>query len=125
MTVAADNCHAGLREAKFRSDDVNDTARRAIDSMQRDAKCTRIFFQLMDLFCRQLIGNHPARKDCRDAVIDCRNRFVWTPNGELTISQSCECLRRRHLMNKVKIDVQNCRRFGFLRNNMRIPDFFN
>ena len=108
VAVAADDGHARLAETLFRPDDVDNALVKAGDRKVRDPELLDVALEHVDLKLR--LGIVDARSagrpvGRRDVVVRDRHRRVGAADlapGEL---QPFKGLRRRDLVNQVKIDV--------------------
>ena len=124
MAVAADDGHARLGETLFRTDDVNDAALIAVQTVQGDAKLQAILLQLHDLSRIHFIDQREVERARRRAVIHGRQRPVRPAYGNAAPPQAFKGLGRGHLMDQVQIDVEHRRTIRVLGDDVRVPDFF-
>ena len=57
VTVTADDGHAGMRQAQFRTDDVYDSLFRRVDIKQLYAKLSAVFSERLHLCGSDCVGN--------------------------------------------------------------------
>ena len=105
MTVAADDRHAGLGEAELRSDDVHDALFEIAHRMQPDAELFAVASKRFDLGARDGIGDRLVDVDRRHVVVLGGDGQVGSPDPAAGKPQPVECLRAGHLVNEVKVDV--------------------
>ena len=125
MAVAANDRHAWLREALLRSDDVDDALVDAVDREVRDPEFPDVALEHVDLQLRLVIGDtgdtgRPVSG--RNVVVGDRHRRVGPANlaaGEL---EPFEGLRRRDLVDQVKIDVDQVGAFALRGDDVAFPD---
>ncbi len=63
--------------------------------------------------------------DGRDVVVHCRKRVLGSSDLSSLLSQPFKCLRRRHLMNKMQINIEKIRFSLTMFYNMLIPNLFD
>src|SRR5438270_1360784 len=125
VAVAANDRHAWLREALLRSDDVDDALVDAVDREVRDPEFPDVALEHVDLQLRLVIGDtgdtgRPVSG--RNVVVGDRHRRVgpaYLAAGEL---EPFEGLRRRDLVDQVKIDVDQVGAFALRGDEMAFPD---
>jgi len=107
MRVAADNCHARFGNAEFRADHVHDALFARTDVIELNAEIGAVFAQRVDLLSGDLIDNvEPAFDGCGHIVIDRGNRAIGAAHFAACKPQSLKRLRRRHLVDQLKVDVE-------------------
>ena len=106
MAVAANDRHTGLRQAKFRSDDVHDALFARANVEERDAEVGAISSQHLDLFSCDWISNWQSSIGSWHVVIDCGDCQLRTTHGTICCPQAIESLGRGNLVNQVQIDVE-------------------
>jgi hypothetical protein len=57
-------------------------------------------------------------------MVECGNRPVGPSHFEATFAQTRKRLRRCNFVKQMKIDIQHCRRFRLLGNDVSVPDLF-
>ncbi len=109
VRVAADDRHAGLRDAELRSDDVDDALAAVAEAGVGDTELGRVAIERLELQTREVI------LDPGDAELDARRRRVVVGGRERPIgpadpapgeAEPLERLRARHLVREMQIDVQ-------------------
>ena len=53
------------------------------------------------------------------------DREIGTPHLEAALAQALESLGRRHLVDQVQVDEQQCGSAGALVDYVRVPEFFD
>ena len=106
VAVAADHRHAGLREAQFGADDVDDALPVAVNAQAADAELGAVGFQLGELLGRDLVHDGQRAVGGGDAVIGGGDGQIGTPHFEAALAQALKGLRRGDFMHQVQIDVQ-------------------
>ena len=126
VAVAADDRHAGLREALLGSDDVDDALLVAVEAVSRECRTPCSWFRA---------APPGSPRSCpRSAAIaawsECCGRW-WrcVRSGRRTLKprsrKSGEGLRRCHFVDQVQIDVDQRRSAGLLGDDVGVPDFFD
>src|SRR5439155_18929347 len=113
VAVAADNRHAGLREALLRPDHMDDALLLAAEREQWDAEVAAVALKLVELRS----GLHVRHGDDavgaawgrRRGMIHRRQRLVGPSYPQGTLAQLGERLGRRDLVNQVQVDIQHRR----------------
>ena len=121
VRVAADDQQPGLCEAELRTDDVNDALAGVAHAVQLDALAPAVLLERRHLALGHLIGCGPPA-DRGDVVIHRGDRQVGPADTSLGEPQTLERLRRRHLMNEVKVDIEQVRFAVPGRHHVVIPD---
>ena len=122
VAVAADDRHARLAQPLLRPDDVDDALVDAVDREIGDAELLHIALQGVDLQPRFRVVDAAAAIARRHVVVGHRHRRVGPANlaaGEL---QPFEGLRRRDLVDQVKIDVDQVGAFALRGDDVVLPD---
>ena len=112
VAVAADDRHAGLRQALLRADDVDDALVEAVDREIGHAELDDVAFERLDLQPRLRLVDAGRAVAGRDVVVGDRERRVGPAHlaaGEL---QPLEGLRRRHLVDQVQVDIEQVGAFA-------------
>jgi hypothetical protein len=123
MAVAANDRHAGLRETKLWSNDVNDALLGRMDVEKLNAKLAAIAAQCFDLLRGRRVSDRQTAIGRRNVVIDRAESMIRASYFAAGLAQTIKRLRRRHLMNEVQIDVKECRLATRFTNNVRLPEF--
>ena len=123
VAVAADDRHAGLRQAQLRADDVDDPLLRVVQIVEPDAKLLAVVAERVDL----LLGD---RVEDRQRPIRGRNVMVGRGHGPLGPahfatgqSQTFESLGAGDLVNQMEIDIQNRRLPCLGSDDVGVPNF--
>ncbi len=106
MRVAADHGHAGLSEAVFRADDVNDAVPVAEIVEQRDAEILAVRAELFDLGPSDSVYDGQRLIGGRRRVIAGGDRQVGPAHLQAALAKTGESLRRGDLMDQVEVDVE-------------------
>src|SRR6201987_4496804 len=125
MTVAADDGYAGLAQPLLRPDDMDDTLVDAVHLEVRDPEFLDVALEHVDLQLRLgiLDAGHTRRTvDRRDVVIGYRHRRIRPANLAARELQPFEGLRRRDLVDQVKIDVDQVGVFALRGDDVVVPD---
>ncbi len=122
MAVAADDRHARLRVALFRTDDVDNALANIVNVVQRDAELFAIGAERVDLLLRDRIQNRQAAIGGRNVVVDGRERPLRPANFAAREAQSLKRLRARHFMHQVQIDIENRLPARLFEHDMIVPD---
>ena len=107
VAVAADDRHAGLREAELRSDDVDDALLRVAHRVQADAELGAVGAQRLDLGAADRVLDH--QRSGRDVVVLGGDREVGTADRAAGQPQPVEGLRAGDLVDQVEVDVEQVR----------------
>ncbi len=114
VAVAADDGHAGLRDAQLRPDDVHDALMFTAQTVQVNAEVGAVFFEEFDLLAAHLVGKIEAReliaveRQRGDRMIDSAHGSIGAADFQAACAQSGKRLRRGHFVNEVEIDVKDC-----------------
>src|SRR6185437_15193496 len=122
VAIAADNCHAGLRQAHYRADDVDNALIDAVDRNIGHAELDDVALQRIDLQLRFRLVDAGLAVAGRDVVVGNGDRRIRPPHlaaGEL---QPFEGLRGRHLMAEVKIDIEEMGALARRGDDMAVPN---
>ena len=127
VAVAADDGSARLSEAQFRADHMNNSLPIAAQREEANAELLAIGFQLPDLCRRLRVHNREAPVQAvrcgRCGMVHRGYGALGTSHPKLPLPQQAERLRRSHLMDQMKVDIENrgrVRPFG--PDKVRIPD---
>ena len=123
VTVAADNRHAGLREAQLRSNYMHDSLVGRVHIEQRNSEVPAILLQRLNLPGRNVIGDGSATRFSRNVVVDRGHCTIRLTHSAFCSAQTVKSLRRSHLVDEMQIDIQKRKLAGRHADNMRIPDF--
>ena len=113
VTVAADDGHAGLRDAQLRPDDVHDALMWAAQSVELHAELGAVLFEQFDLLAAHFVGKVEAReliaveRDGRDRMIDGADGLIGAADFQAARAQTGKGLRRGHFVDEVQIDVED------------------
>ena len=127
MAVPADDGLARLSQPLFRTDDVHDAALVMLQMQQLHSKVATVDFQLTHLLGGRLNRKWHAAEDLfrtrgRGMIHGCEGA-VGTAHLQSALTQQCERLRRRHLVDQVQVDVQHRWRIRSLRDDLvALPD---
>ncbi len=132
VTVAADDGHAGLGEAEFRADDVNNASVRAGHAVQGDAEFSGVGLHLLDLGGGQGVCNRckaptalvGVGRGGRDGVVHRGDGFLGAADFESTLAQAGKSLGRGDFMHEVQVDIEDGRGIGLFGDNVGVPEFF-
>jgi hypothetical protein len=121
VTVAANDRHAGLSQAKLWSNDVNDALFRRVNIEELNAKFFAVSPQCFDLLRRGRVSDRETAIGSGDVVIDSAESKIRASYFAACLAQTIKRLRRRHLVNEVQIDVKERRLTTHFTNNVRLP----
>ncbi len=124
VAVAADDGVAGLRDAKFGADHVNDALVLAVHVEQADAAFAAISFERLKLEARVGVENGERAVLGRNGVVHHGKGEIGAANFAAFGFESGEGLRGSAFMDEMAVDVDECRFAGFLMNQMGVPNFF-
>ncbi len=123
VAVAANDRHAGLREAELGADHVDDALVDAAHVRQRHAELLAVDPQLLDLLARdRIFDDAQAIVGRRDRVIHRRLGVVGPTDLESAVAQPLEGLRRSDLVHEVQINIEHGRRSGLVDDDVIVPD---
>ena len=107
VRVAADDGHAGLGEAEFRADDVNDALVGRIHVVELDAEVGAVLAQRGDLLGRDLVDDvEPAVDGGGHIVIDGGDAPVRAADLAAGQAKTFKGLRRGDLVQQLQVDVE-------------------
>ena len=111
VAVAADDRHAGLRDAELRPDDVDDALAVGAERVDRDPELVAVALERLDLDAAELVldARRDGRAVGRRVVVGGRERAVGAADRAAGEPQPVERLRARHLVDEVQVDVQQAR----------------
>ncbi len=122
MAVAADDGHAGLREAQLRTDHVHDPLVQASHVVERNPKLRDVSAQGLHLVPCDVVENR-QRAVCRgDVVVDGRDAPIGPSHRAPGQAQALEGLGRRHLVDEMEIDVEKIVTVVARPNDVLVPD---
>src|SRR5262249_17452041 len=101
VAVAANDCHARLRQAKLWSNDVNDALFGRVNIEELNAKLFAVSPESLDLCRRDCIGNRQAGIRGREIVIEGAESESWASHFPARLPQSIKRLWRRYLVNEM------------------------
>src|SRR5437868_7238990 len=103
---------------------MHDALLRRIDVEKTDPEFFAILLQSFNLPSGNRICDRRAPRLGRNIVVDRSHGAPWLPDTAARGSQSVEGLRRSHLVNQVKVDVENGRPTGRFDYKVRVPNLF-
>ena len=123
MTVSAHDNLAGLGPSLLRADDVDDALVRTRHVEQVDAEVFAVALKGVELLLCDGIPDRQgnAARIGRRVVVDDGDGEVGAADSPARLPQAVECLRRRHLMDEVQVNVQDGRLPLFLVHHVRVP----
>ena len=129
VAVAADDGLTGLRNPRFRADDVDDAPLRALQTKQLHAEGGAVFLELTDLFGGRVDRDRHATEHLlgarRSRVIHGRQGEIGAADRQAALAQDRKSLRRGDLMDQVQVDIQDSRCIGRLSGDLvLVPDLF-
>src|SRR5258706_4081325 len=106
VAVAADDCHAGLRQTLLRTDHVHDALLIAIQTEALDSKLLAIRFQLSHLCGGDFIDDweRAGRSGC--AVIRRGNSEIRPADFQAALAEAFEGLRGSYFVNQMQVDEE-------------------
>ena len=124
--VAADDGHAGLGEAEFGADDVDDALVGGLDVVEFDAEVGAVLAQGFDLARGDLVDDVEAVGDGAggDVVVDRGDGAVGAAELAAGHAQAVEGLRAGDLVDEVEVDVEDRGFAGGFGDEVLLPDFF-
>ncbi len=122
VAVAADDGHPGLRQPQLRSDDMDDPLVLAPQIVERHAELPAIAPQLLDLLCRDRVGDASRARRGRHAVVHGRRRQEGPPDGQPAPPQPLERLGRGDFVHQVQVDIEDGGTGRLMHDPMRVPD---
>ena len=122
VAVTADDRHAGLRQAEFRTDDVDDALIAGVEVEERNAEIRAVSAQRIDLRARQRIGDRQMAGGRGHVVIDRGEGPVGAPHATSRRAQPAERLRRRDFVHEMQVDVEQRQSVVELTDDVRIPE---
>ena len=112
VAVAADDRHAGLRDAELGPDDVDDALALGAQRVDRDAELLAVGLERLDLHAAELVLDERDRRRAvgRHVVVGGGQRAVGAADRAAGEPQPVEGLRARDLVDEVQVDPQQARR---------------
>src|SRR4051812_21933625 len=98
MTVTADNCHPGLRNAEFRADDMDDSLIWVTKAIEFDAKVLTVLLHHGDLLSRHFFFDRFILIFGGNIVIHRCPCTVKTCYRQTALPQTIKCLGTCYLM---------------------------
>ncbi len=123
--VAADDGHAGLRQAQLRADDVDDALAVRPERVERDAELLAVGLQLGQLEAGLLIEDGQRAVVRGRGVVRGGDGALGVADGEATAAQSLERLWAGDLVDEVEVDAEHGRRAGLLQDDVVVPDLLD
>ena len=123
VAVAAHHRSTRLRQSELRPDHMNDALPWAIQIEQRNSKLLTVCFELAHLLRGHLVKAGQRSAGSGNRVIHGREGSVRPADSEAPPAQLSECLRRRYLMDEMKVDIKNSRRIRLGYYDMGVPNF--
>ncbi len=111
----------GLGESLLRRYHVHDALQRIVHVVQRDAELLAVPRQRLELRAGDVVGNRQPALPGGDVVVGGRYRQVGAAHPAPVLPEAVERLRRRHLMHKVQVDVEERRPARLLVDDVRVP----
>ncbi len=107
VRVAADDRHAGLRDAVLRPDDVHDALEVGADRVHRHAELLAVALERLDLLAAEHVADLVGARGPvgRDVVVGGREGAVGASDAAAGVSEALEGLGARHFMDHVQVDV--------------------
>ena len=122
VAVAADDRHAGQREALLGADDVDDALADVVDVEQLDAEVAAVLLQRLDLDPRLLLGDALRAVGGRHVVVGHRERRVRPAHRPAGLAQALEGLRAGHLVHQMAVDVEQAGAVLLPLDQVGVPD---
>ena len=106
--VAADDRHAGLRDAELGADHVHDPLPGGAERVDGHAELGAVALERFDLHARELVldPRGDGRAVGRRVVVGGRERAVGAAHRAAGHAQAVEGLRAGHLVDEVQVDVE-------------------
>ena len=123
--VAADDGHAGLRQAELRADDVDDALGVAAEGMDRDAEVRAVGLELLDLGRRLHVDHREAARRGGGAVVRGGDGLVRATHLRAPVAEPGEGLGAGDLMDEVEVDGEDGRGTRVLRDDVLVPDLLD
>ena len=123
--IAADDRHAGLRQAQLRSDDVDDPLVGRAEAVERDPELRAVLVELADLVGGHRVEDRQAARVGRGGVVGRGDRQLGPAHREAALAKPGERLRARDLVDQVQVDGEDGRRVGLLDDDVVVPDLLD
>ena len=125
VRVAADDGHAGLRDAKFGADDVNDALLVRVHVVKLDAEFSAVLAQRGDLRGGDLVDDMEAACDGGGhVVVHGGDTTVGAADLAAGHAQAFKGLRRGDLVQQLQVDVEQGWLALRLDHHVLLPDLF-
>jgi len=108
------------RQPELGADHVDDPLSAAAGRKEPHAELVAVRAQCVELGASERVRDRPV--DGRNIVIHRRDGQIRPPDGTPRGAQPFECLRARHLVHQVQVDVEQHRRIDGRLDDVRVPD---
>ena len=95
----------GMGESELRTDDVHDALLDVAERVQANPELDGVRAQRLDLHAADRIGDRLVDQEGRRVVVFGGDREVGASHGAAGHPESIECLRARHLVHEVQVNV--------------------
>jgi hypothetical protein len=123
MAVAANNRLAGLRDAKFRANDVHDALVFAVHVKEADAGFAAVLLKGIELELGVVIEDGQRAVGGGDGMVHHGKSEIGAADFATFGAETGEGLGRGAFMDEVAINIYDGRLAGLLVNNVGVPDF--
>ena len=106
VRVAADDRHAGLRDAELGADHVHDPLPAMAAAVQADAEVLAVPVERLELLARHVIVDRPRQLPGRHVVVGRGEGAIGATHPPVREAEPLERLRARHLVHEVQVDEE-------------------
>src|SRR5690348_1197331 len=124
VAVTANNRLPRLRNAQFGANHVDDALIPALHVEKVDSKFLAVLRQQLKLLCGICVGNRQLAILRRYGMVHHGKRQIGPTHAPFGGLQTGKCLRRRHLMDQMPVNIEQRGLAGFFAYDVRVPDFF-
>jgi hypothetical protein len=124
VAVSTDDGHAGLGDAEFRADYVDNSLLWRIDIEEFDTEFNAITSQHFHLLGGDLVEDRQVAGCSGNVMVDGRDGVPRLADLTAGNAQALKRLRRRDLVDEVEVDVKKRWLIGGFADYVRVPEFF-
>ena len=122
VAITANYRLARLGVAQVRAYDVYDALQGTVPVVKCHSELFAVECQCIELLAGYLVGHRQGQVPCGSVVVGGGHGKVGTAYPASRQAKAVKCLRRRHLMHQVQVDVQDRRLVRLLMHHVGVPD---
>ena len=123
VAIAADNGLAGLGDAEFRADDVDDALILAVHVEEAHAGLAAVFFEGIELELGVVIEDGQGTVGGGDGMVHYGEREIRAADFAAFGAEASESLGRGALVDEVAVNIDDGGLAGIFANDVGVPDF--